>query len=412
MTAPWYRLPEVHPDNGHEPVVVVGAGLAGAAVARALAERGRQVIVLDTAAAIAGGASGNPAGVVKPFVTRDESPTNDFYRFTHRALLSLLDTPGWADRCGFRRCGVLQLVNAPYPRRPDYQVLDAAAASARAGLRLNSPALWFAEGGWLDPVRLCQALLDHPLIDCRLQVRLSGLQASEDGGWILHLAPVHDRPFRSPQRCVPDRRLQCRQVVLATGSAMQELPLTENLAITPARGQLSQFALSPDCATLKCVVSGRHYALPAENSVFVGATFERDDVGQDVRVADHHSNLQGLRGLLPGLSVGADAVAGRAGIRATTPDRLPLLGPAPDITGYRQVYAGLQHGQSAAHFPPAPLHRGLHVFGGLGSRGINVAVGCGQLLASHLCTGPDSLQAWAPLLHPARFCIRALRRAG
>ncbi len=408
-------------------MIVIGAGLAGAAVAFALAERGREVIVLEAGGTVASGASGNPAGVVKPFVTRDESPTNAFYRFTHRALVDLLDRPGWAERCGFHSCGVLQLVNTPYAERPDYQMLDAAAASAHAGHVVSSPAMWFADGGWLDPARLCMALLDHPLIDCRLNRKVSELQTDGDGGWSIHVTAasgsmadeqmpadptVAHRMSDAQRRGRTDGTLRCGQLVLATGMALTGHPFTECLSLTPARGQLSRFATASDGKALRCVVSGRHYALPAERSVFVGATFERDDVGLEVRATDHHSNLQGLKGLLPSLRVVSEALGGRAGVRATTPDRLPMLGPAPDIKGYRRDYTGLQHGQSTDRFPQAPLHEGLHVFGGLGSRGINVAVGCGQLLASHLCGESETLQHWMPLLHPARFCIRSLRRAG
>ena len=43
--------------------VSVGAGLGGSAIARALADRGHEVTVID-ANGIAGGASSNPAGLL------------------------------------------------------------------------------------------------------------------------------------------------------------------------------------------------------------------------------------------------------------------------------------------------------------------------------------------------------------
>lgn len=53
--------------------VVIGAGLAGAAVAASLARRGWRVAVLDAAATPAAGASGLPAGVMAPHGTSTES---------------------------------------------------------------------------------------------------------------------------------------------------------------------------------------------------------------------------------------------------------------------------------------------------------------------------------------------------
>ena len=418
-TAPWYRLPTLAPPSDDAPpVIVVGAGLAGAAVARALAERGRRVIVLEAGDGPASGASGNTAGVVKPFVTRDDSPTNVFYRYCYDALQARLADPAFAERCDFQRCGVLQLIERAYPEREDYEVLDAAAASRVAGLPLSSPALWFADGGWLSPARLCAALLDHVLIECRGCTRLTELikgrrsdvgtgadtgDPSSIGAWRLNVQSGTGAT----------QVLDADQVVLATGDALLQTPYTDCLPIIPARGQISRFTIASQCAEnpLRCVVSGRHYALPDGRHVYAGATFERGVTDREVRGIDHDTNRHAIHELLPTLPLAAGDVEGRAGIRATTPDRLPLLGPVPCIDGYVRAYTGLQHGQSAAHFPDPPLHRGLNVIGGLGSRGVVTAVGCGELLADYLCGDSQPMQQWMPLLHPARFCIRGLRRA-
>jgi tRNA 5-methylaminomethyl-2-thiouridine biosynthesis bifunctional protein len=59
---------------------VIGAGLAGASVAAALARRGWQVNVLDAASAPAAGASGLPAGLMVPHVSADDSPRSRLSR--------------------------------------------------------------------------------------------------------------------------------------------------------------------------------------------------------------------------------------------------------------------------------------------------------------------------------------------
>ncbi|MCX8518381.1 MAG: FAD-dependent oxidoreductase, partial [Rhodoferax sp.] len=68
---PWeLRRTRTHSSNGKGRVpgrcAVIGAGLAGASVAHALALRGWQVQVLDAQAHPAGGGSGLPAGLVSP----------------------------------------------------------------------------------------------------------------------------------------------------------------------------------------------------------------------------------------------------------------------------------------------------------------------------------------------------------
>ena len=75
-------------------VLVVGAGLAGATTARALAERGCQVTVADPAG-IATQASGNLAGVVYSTPSAHLTPQNRFYQQSYGHALR------WLNRMGF-----------------------------------------------------------------------------------------------------------------------------------------------------------------------------------------------------------------------------------------------------------------------------------------------------------------------
>ena len=62
--APWYQLPQ----KPHLPgrVVIIGAGVAGAALAAALTRRGVRPLVIDAAATVGAGASSVPVGLVTP----------------------------------------------------------------------------------------------------------------------------------------------------------------------------------------------------------------------------------------------------------------------------------------------------------------------------------------------------------
>ncbi|MCB1310086.1 MAG: FAD-dependent oxidoreductase, partial [Leptospiraceae bacterium] len=68
-------------------VMVIGAGLAGSAVAEALARRGWSVTVLEAEDRIASGASGNHAGIALPAITA--KPTT-LSRYSQAAFLYLL----------------------------------------------------------------------------------------------------------------------------------------------------------------------------------------------------------------------------------------------------------------------------------------------------------------------------------
>ncbi len=66
---------------------MIGAGLAGAAVAASLARRGWLVTVLDAADAPACGASGLPGGLLAPLVSKDDNLASRLSRCGVRSTL-------------------------------------------------------------------------------------------------------------------------------------------------------------------------------------------------------------------------------------------------------------------------------------------------------------------------------------
>jgi tRNA 5-methylaminomethyl-2-thiouridine biosynthesis bifunctional protein len=173
-------------------------------------------------------------------------------------------------------------------------------------------------------------------------------------------------------------------VVVAAG--MGSVDLCPGLPLRPVRGQASFAAHFPDAPG---ALAWGGYALPTRAGLLFGATHDRDDTGTEVRAADHERNLATLAAARPQLAarLAGAPLEGRASIRATTPDRLPIAGPAP--------------GGAA----------GVFVLTGFGSRGFSLA----PLLAEHVAAlalgAPTPLPApLAELVDPARFVRRAARR--
>src|SRR5690606_22709511 len=88
-----------------EPVIVVGGGLAGAAVAHSLALRGHAVTVLDPAFARGpgGGHEGHRCAAMTPALSRDDNPMSRLSRAG--ILLAALRWREFHDVC--RPCGSL-----------------------------------------------------------------------------------------------------------------------------------------------------------------------------------------------------------------------------------------------------------------------------------------------------------------
>ena len=139
-----------------------------------------------------------------------------------------------------------------------------------------------------------------------------------------------------------------------------------------------------------------------------GATFERDSLDASVRADDDASNRAGLASMLPQLQI-KDAIDAFAGVRATTPDRLPLVGPLSDASACNDIYADLHHGRKLSDYPALPIQPGIFVLGGLGSRGIVTAPFTAHLLADYMAGG-KRIAEWTSLINPARFQIRRLKR--
>jgi tRNA 5-methylaminomethyl-2-thiouridine biosynthesis bifunctional protein len=143
--------------------VVVGAGLAGAAAAQALARLGWAVTVLDRRAEPAQETSRNPAGLFHGTVNAADGSHARLFRAA--ALVAQREyaaavaggVPGSAEgllRLERREGGLAAMrtrlhelgLPAAY-----VQALDAATASQRAGVPVGAPAWFYPGGGWIAP---------------------------------------------------------------------------------------------------------------------------------------------------------------------------------------------------------------------------------------------------------------------
>lgn len=375
------------PRPAERSAAVVGAGIAGAAVCQRLAARGWEVTLVERHHAPAQEASGNHAGAFHPLVTRDDSHAARLSRGAFSWLLEhwrQLDaigaSPEWA------RCGLLQLVRdaredaaqraalEALALPPEYaQVLDAAQASACAGVRLAAGGLWFPEGGWIRPASLARALIERSGAKALYGREAAALERAGPR-WVLR-----DR--------LGETIVEAGAVVLANAEDALRLAPSPPIRLRKVRGQLTYL---PPIASLKAVVLRGGMALPDIDGVSVtGASFDLDDEDRALRADSHAGNLERLERLIPGAARGLDPakLEGRVGFRTVAPDRLPLIGALGEAPG---LYGAIAYGS-----------RGL-LWAGMGA----------ELLASVMDGEPLPLEApLAAALDPGRFKRRAKSRA-
>lgn len=378
---------------GPSTAVVVGAGLAGAAVAHSLARRGWQVQLLDAAEQPAAGASGLPAGLVAPHVSPDDAPLSRLsrsgVRLTLQRAADLLQAgTDWAPSgvLEHRAQGARALPDHPAWQRwgSDWSRPATTAECAAAGLPADAAALWHAQAGWVRPARLVQAQIDHPGVRWLGAMPVARLAQSADG-WAL---------FAADGRLLAEAGLLVLAGGWPTGSLLQGLG-PHGLPLHPLRGQVSWGPLALLSAAQRAAlppfpVNG-HGALlhgmagpDGQPAWLVGSTFERGATEAALKADDQHANLAKLAGLLPtvarALAPSWPQARAWAGVRATLPDRLPAVGPL-----------------DAQRWP------GLQVCTGLGARGLTLSVLCGEVLAARLHGEP-----W-PTERPLALALQADR---
>ena len=352
-------------DSHHFPTgrsaIVVGAGLAGAAVCERLCTRGWEVELHERRAEPAQEASGNHAGTFHPMVTPDDSI---FARLTRAGFLYALRNWQRLDRARYDQCGVLQLARTD--KEMDAQRKSVAGlpagyaqfvtreeASEHAGVPVAAPGLWFADSGWIKPRTLVRAQLDA----C---------------GERLH------RHFGSVLAQIPAGRT----VILANSAEAPKLCSVPHLRLRRVRGQLTYVpadALEPPHTV---VLRGGMVLPPIDGVCVVGATYDLEDDDAAVREDGEAGNLERLRNIL-GVEVRAKT-EGRVSFRAVTPDRLPVVGRISENTYGAFAY---------------------------GSRGIVWAALAAEIIASELEGEPLPVEATlVRALEPGRFKRRAESR--
>jgi tRNA 5-methylaminomethyl-2-thiouridine biosynthesis bifunctional protein len=384
--------------------IVIGAGVAGAAMCQRLCARGWDVTLIEQHAGAAQGASGNLAGVFMPVLSRDDGPAA---RLSRAAFLFALRL--WREIGGIGTAfdgagnGVLQLARAGRSGSyPDYPPEFARHLEADEICRLipalaagmtHAGAWLFERGGWAHPGGVCAALLSA----CGTQLRRIHQRTAAQLSWIDGRWQVMD------EGGMPIA--QAGQVIIANGIAGNRFAQSRELPLAAIRGQVTHVAanLLPDLPTPIC---GDGYVIPARGEICcVGATYDADTDAR-LRTESQDENLARLLRLFPQSAARmADLpLAGRVGLRCVSPDRLPLVGAMPDF-GALQAMRG-------ERLRDVPRHAGLHCLLAYASRGLTWAPLAAELLAAQLCREPLPLERdLCATIDPARFALQELRRA-
>jgi hypothetical protein len=146
------------PERKNRNAMVIGAGLAGAAVCERLCARGWDVELVERHAEPAQEASGNPAGAFHPVVTPDDSV---FARLTRVGFLHSLNRWKVLENLRWDQCGLLTSrarARGGFAMRRSMDCRTCASGGRRdappAGVPVSAGGVWFPEASWIDPPSL------------------------------------------------------------------------------------------------------------------------------------------------------------------------------------------------------------------------------------------------------------------
>ncbi len=277
-------------------VVVIGAGIAGAATAGALADKGIATVLVDRGDGIARGASAVPAAVMHmrllasaPGCAAGAPPAT--LESGYRAHAYTFATSRCRSEPGVSLTGALQLPgpNAAAERlrrivavmpRGLARYLEPAAAARLAGIAVGRPGLLFPDALTITGRAFAAGFAERDRVEV-------AAVAPDNGCPVVHATGVPGAGF-------------------------------EFLEVAWLAGQLDRFA----CPTLpRLPLVGGGVLVPAAASVWTGATYEHRAWHPGRATAANAERYQGVFGHPPGASLQRFR-----GARAITSDRLPIIG--------------------------------------------------------------------------------------
>ncbi len=374
-------------------VAVIGAGVAGASLARAALRRGLSPTVFDPFGP-ATGASGNPGGLVMPRLDLGEAPAARFFRQAYIHVVGLLaDLEQETSAEIFNPCGVL-LKATDEAGRARIERLAAAPPLPPEWMEARDDGLFFPQAGVVDPRALVAALIE-------------GAQILTE-----RVEQIVDLGEEIAVRTDAGRRVFDRVVIANGVSALRLLP-ARSLPLSPVAGQIDWFPGAP--SPQGAVAAGPYLGPAPGGGMICGATYDRRSGARSPAASLEASreNIAAAARIAPHAVKGLDPARSRprTAIRCQTPDRLPVAGPLPDWRSYAGDYDDLRFGRPL-DYPSGRMQRGLFILSGLGSRGLVTAPLCADFVMSEIAGAPSALEASvAEILHPARFFIRDFKRA-
>jgi len=344
----------------HHQFLVIGAGIAGLSLAHCIQQKGSDVAIFDKKG-IAEGASGTPVALINPVTGRRAKLCWRPEQCYQHTLDLLKRTEAFNG---------LKLANPKGVLRP--ALFDKMAKKMYESFNNQSwPKGWVE---WLDEKQVQQK--KHPRIKCKSGAIWVKKGISLDMGRYVSALATMLKQQGVKQYTHPDYELKQTQqgwkldtvtfsltastVLFATGSATPDIDWWYDIPIHPLKGQTAIFQTERPIQFDHSISSLGYFSPIRDHLIGVGSTYEHN-FSNDQPTEDAIEKLKSkLLRTLPYLKGTLKVKSQWAGVRASTPDRMPIIGPHKTIDN-------------------------LYLFAGFGSKGLLYSTYLANMLVQQIC---------------------------
>lgn len=391
-------------------VAIIGAGLAGCAVAYELSlHDGFNIEIFDKTSEIASQASGNYAGILAPYLTSDYNYSDQFHTVGFSLLTKLIEK--YRSKLEICNYGVIELLSAAKDLQRYHKIFDrrdipedlaklvtADEVSELLGTKVSSPAVYYPKAISLEPKSLCELWLELAKAKLSLNSELLKISKTKSSQWQLEFGNF-SKDF---------------DIVVFAGShgLFKQISYLQNIPVYSSHGQLT---IVKDWVDIKKTVIDKGYIIPNYKGSYqiIGSTFRDNADTNEIRKEDDTFNLSQLKTTFDIENIeNTNIISSRVATRCVTSDHIPVVGKLVDYERFKDLfYKPLSKGYPKSKMPKVEYEEGLYLASGFGSKGL-----CSSLLAAKIITSQitnteniasDKLLA---ALSPQRFWVRSFKK--
>lgn len=327
---------------------ILGAGLAGLSVAKSLLHKKDCSILIIDPNGIAGGASGSPIGLINPATGRYANQTWNAEAAVQSIKNNLDDVSSTTKTEFFKKTGVIRPAMDQKIARRMQENLESTVWPQNWVAWLNHneieerfPKLENTDGGLLVKEGYTIAIPEY-------LKALADFLKKKDAHIIEHknfeLANLKSSPDESSNWSISfsdeEKEIIVNDLIVTAGVKTKEFDFLNDLPLIPVKGQVSIYECEHEFPYDSAVSALGYFATLDDKTLVAGSTYEHkfshekpDEFG-----VEYISNR--LFRVMPHLKGKIKLIDQWTGVRASTPDRMPIVGPHPNIKNCF-VFAGL-----------------------------------------------------------------------